>query len=535
MSKAVNEMLRRVEEIRGPKSRATELLRRVAAYRDVPASTFDDAWCGKGESEGPVDPWAAARVTTMIERGDGKGHINHDRIIVFNMGLGRDSMAMLALLYEGTLQAEGFILRPQDIDAIAFADPGMEWEGTYKARKDVERMLRKIQKKTGVKIPFYSLEKPPEPAWREYLSLVAKARRKINATGLKGRAKTDAMNKELAQSRAKAWRDSLEGRSIKDKAAGGFYHLYPPITEAYAQGRPAPYVVRFGDTACTDAHKVQPIRKLMLDLALAKFGPGYKAHASWAYKVKKGRAVPHLNLLGIALGEGGPAAPRALYMHCYDPKRLDQIAALTAMRDQREDEGRPIKKLNRKIRAIERGGALYATEAYPLVEMRIPKEAETPILKRHRLNHVAKSGCVMCHSQPPEWWWLLGELAREEEWARDKFERIVEYQRASLRYRNEAGTPGSVIFKNEWQKDANGKLLPLHRRRTIEQVLPMVYRAKVLPMLERYHRQGHTKAEAMALVRRDIFAKDYAQGCRIGDANISIQQMVPLCAGHGGE
>jgi len=484
---------------------------------------FEDAWCGK--EEGPVDARAAARVTTMIERGDGKGHINHDRIIVLNMGLGRDSMAMLALLYEGTLQAEGFILRPQDIDAIVFADPGMEWEQTYLARKDVDRMLRKIKKKTGVQIPFYSLEKPPEEAWREYLSLVAKARRQGGN-----------MRTLMRQARAKAWRGALEGRSIKEKAAGGYYHIAPPITEHYAYARPAPYVIRFGDTACTDAHKVEPIRKLMLDMALERFGPGYGTHRSWANEVKKGRAVPHLNLLGIALGEGGAAAPRALYMHCYDPKRLEQIDALSAIRDQRQDEGRPTKTLDRKLTALERGGAMSTTEAYPLVEMEIRKEDEASILKRHKLNHVTKSGCVLCHSQPPEWWWLLGELAKEEEWARDKFARIVEYQRFSLGHRDKTGRSGNTIFNGRpWQQGPDGQLLTGGKKRTIEEVLPIIYRVKVRPMLERYQRQGHPKAEAMTLVRRDIFAKDYAQGCRIGDANISIQQMVPLCAGHGGE
>ena len=49
-----------------------------------------------------------------------------ERIITLNMGLGRDSLAMLALLIEGQLVAEGRPLRPADIDALVFSDPGFE-------------------------------------------------------------------------------------------------------------------------------------------------------------------------------------------------------------------------------------------------------------------------------------------------------------------------------------------------------------------------------------------------------------------------
>jgi hypothetical protein len=47
-------------------------------------------------------------------------------IVTLNMGLGRDRLAMLALLIEGQLVAEGRPLRPADIDALVFSDPGFE-------------------------------------------------------------------------------------------------------------------------------------------------------------------------------------------------------------------------------------------------------------------------------------------------------------------------------------------------------------------------------------------------------------------------
>ncbi|MBK9648168.1 MAG: hypothetical protein IPO67_23955 [Deltaproteobacteria bacterium] len=56
---------------------------------------------------------------------------SEERIVTLNMGLGRDSLAMLALLIEGQLVAEGRPLRPADVDAVVFSDPGFEWAHTY--------------------------------------------------------------------------------------------------------------------------------------------------------------------------------------------------------------------------------------------------------------------------------------------------------------------------------------------------------------------------------------------------------------------
>ncbi|MCK6515687.1 hypothetical protein L6R46_11615 [Myxococcota bacterium] len=56
------------------------------------------------------------------------------------MGLGRDSLAMLALLTEGKLVAEGRPLRPAGVDAVVFSDPGFEWPHTYTLLPRVRRM-----------------------------------------------------------------------------------------------------------------------------------------------------------------------------------------------------------------------------------------------------------------------------------------------------------------------------------------------------------------------------------------------------------
>ena len=498
-----------LESIRGSHRGDERLARAVAG---APPRPLEDL--------GGASVEAANRVNDMIRRGDGRGHINSERLIVFNMGLGKDSMAMLALLAEGRLQAEGYTLRPQDIDAVVFSDPGMEWEQTYKARKDVDRLLKKINRgirNPSDKLKFYTLEKPPMAAWKQFLSSLEKARRQGKAS-----------RKQIEAMRHQAWRARLEGRPIADKASGGYYHIYPPIAEAYSRGRPKPYRIRFGDTACTDAHKVEPIRKFMTDLAKEKFGPSYTP-TSWTAKVKRGDAVPHLNLLGIAKGEGGPAAPRALYAHPYDPDRVEQYEELDEMRWERQGEGRSTTKLEKKIAFLRKGGNWAYTEAYPLVELGISKEDETPILKRHRLSHITKSGCVLCHSQPPKWWWALGQFAETEDWARDKLDRIVEYQRLSV---DSGGGP--VLRDAKYNRNPDGSVRKGRDRRTIRQIIPIIYDLEVRPMVQRHMRRGKSQTEAKRLVVEQILRKDYVQGCKVGDAN-RTSDIAPLCPGHGGE
>ena len=53
------------------------------------------------------------------------------RLAIFRMGLGRDSLAMLGLLLEHGLLAKGRRYTADDIDAVVFTDPGMEWANTY--------------------------------------------------------------------------------------------------------------------------------------------------------------------------------------------------------------------------------------------------------------------------------------------------------------------------------------------------------------------------------------------------------------------
>jgi hypothetical protein len=472
-----------------------------------------------------VAPSAAARaVRAIIARGDGRGHINTDRLVILNMGLGRDSMAMLALLAEGKLRAEGHQVRPQDIDAIVFSDPGMEWDHTYQAVADVDRVLDKIARKTGVRVPFYALKKPPKAAWDAYLKTVAD----VWATGARGGSHEPH----------RLWRRALGETSIQEKAAGGYYHLRAPIDSDYARGRPHPFAIDFGETACTDNHKVQVIRRLMLDLGKQKFGDSYTS-SRWKSLVMAGERAPHVNLLGIAAGEGSEASgPRALYMHPYDAHHDLQLAELKQRVEQREARGRGVKALNKKIRALERGGPLYVTEAYPLVELGISKDDEGPILARHGLGHIKKSGCVFCHSQPPEWYWLLWEKARRgDRWAKTSLDRIVEYERASMGYRNaKTGERGKAIFRGSpWQtKEPGVRRSPQLRgdaRRSLLEVIDLIRARLIDPRVARYQAQGLSRRRATDKVMEQVLRKDYAQGCEMGSVN-RMQAWSKLCWKH---
>ena len=466
----------------------------------------------QADESGGSDPMTLVR--GMIRRGSPGGSIHRDRLIVLNMGLGRDSMAMLALLAEGELQAEGHKVRPQDIDAIVFSDPGMEWDHTYAAVADVERVLEKIRRSTGVFVPFFILAKPPPDAWKSYLESLHEAR---GARGAEG---------DRSHEEHRVWRHALEGRSIEEKAAGGYYHLAPPIDIHYSQGRPTPYAIQFGDTACTDNHKVQAILRFMSDLGKRKFGPSY-SHASWSSMVRAGKKAPHLNLLGIAEGEGSDATgPRELHMHPFSVEREEQLDSLRSILRGRERRGLSSTKLEGKIRSLEAGGPYYTSEAYPLVELGISKEAEGPILRRHGLDHIKKSGCVFCHSQPPEWYWVLSHKASQgDRWARVSLQRVFDYERASFEHRDPQGRRGKVILTGSpWQRvdlaDPRSKLLPPEDRRLLPEIIPLIYANKVRPRIEAYVAQGYSKAEATRRVVEDILSKDYAQGCTVGSENV---------------
>ena len=268
-------------------------------------------------------------------------------LITLNIGLGRDSIAMLCLLVEGKLVANGRTLTPADVDAVIFSDTGAEWSHTYAQIRPVKRLCKRY----GLR--FLWLRKPVK-------------------TGPKG---WRANLRERGSRALPAW-CSGDFESIEDKARRGAYHRRLPIVDEY---------MRFGKIAvtvsasCTDNHKVGPIRRVIDDLARARFGVGNR---SWSYRVRAKSWPKHWCLIGIAADEAS--------------------------------------------RAIDTGRPAYELPVYPLVEMGITKDGEAEILERHGFGGVQKSGCYMCPYQPVGWYWVLRETDPV------RWRKVVDYEAAAL-------------------------------------------------------------------------------------------------------
>ena len=200
---------------------------------------------------------------------------SEERIVTLNMGLGRDSLAMLCLLIEGQLVAEGRALRPADIDAVVFSDPGFEWAHTTALLPRVRRLCQ-IH---GLR--FLALEKPAAA---------------LSARYLRERPTPGSVSRAEAAAAPRPWRLD-EPTTLEDKAETGWYHLRPGILEDY-QSRQT--IASRGAKDCTMNHKVEPIRKLIGDLALRRFGVDNRG---WGALVRAGQRRPHLSLVGIAADE----------------------------------------------------------------------------------------------------------------------------------------------------------------------------------------------------------------------------------------
>lgn len=191
-------------------------------------------------------------------------------LTIFRMGLGRDSLAMLGLLIEGRLTAKGLRILPEDVDAVVFTDPGMEWSATYRMIPRV----RAICDAYGLR--FLVQSKAPAAEQAAWTS--------VRTVG----------------SRAEApWRAPVPGETIEARAARGYYH---PRVNIMADYRSKGMIVPYAGGGCTDSHKIGPNRTLMDDLARERFGD-WANNGAWGRAVKKGERPPHLVLIGIAADE----------------------------------------------------------------------------------------------------------------------------------------------------------------------------------------------------------------------------------------
>jgi hypothetical protein len=244
---------------------------------------------------------------------------NENRIVTLNCGLGRDSLAMVVLAAEGRLNVPklGGNVSLTDIDVVVFSDTGNEWPHTYAL---IDRVRNLVESHGGT---FVILKKSSDPS-----NLIQE------------HAEPETMADVMA------------------KAECGAYHRRAAIMDDL-QSRQT--VASLGKGDCTCNHKILPIRRLIQDISLVRFGLNNR---QYGHAVRQGERCAHVTIIGIA---------------------ADETSRL-------ENGGK---------------GPDYVTEAYPLVDMGIRKDDESDILTRMDLDDTRKSGCYMCPFQPPSWWWAL--------------------------------------------------------------------------------------------------------------------------------
>lgn len=286
--------------------------------------------------------------------------LNAGRVVVLRLGLGRDSFTMLALLSERALVVQGKEIGPEEIDAVVFTDPGWEWAHSYEAIEDARRIC------LGVGIPLYVQDKPPAEGPNGWAQWAKDWRRTHDIGESMERVRPWQLNAEPLPLRPSGMGNGplslTEQRAIQKRCASGYYHDRPPIVDDY---RVRERIIQKKDASCTTNHKVVPGRALMADLARIRFN--VKDNMNWSAQVRKGVRPPHLVLMGIAADEIDRAE------NLVDP-------AFTVH---------------------------YEDIAFPLIEMGIRRDGEGPILERHGLGHINKSGCKMCKYQGPDWYWAL--------------------------------------------------------------------------------------------------------------------------------
>jgi hypothetical protein len=310
-------------------------------------------------------------------------------LTIFSTGLGRDSMTILALAEAGQLKLGDWPFNAlEDLDAVVFSDPGHEWPLTYAAGVETAAVC------VG-RVPFYQLRKPNAVDTRHYAEVIYPAARKKVFAERKRRARmSEAERKrknlglrvEVSRLKTSPWLHR-KYRSPAQKARDGGYHVRLPLLQEYMLLGRSTTRMR---AECTVAHKIEPVRALLNDLLLEKYGVTL---AWWGEEVKAGRLEPNRMILGIAYDE---------------PKRV-----------------RPWEP--------EKGSVWGVRDVYPLVAAGITKKDESRILAERGWGWVHKSGCMGCHYQNAAWFYMVRELHPA------MFALLVESEKRSEAVRGEDG------------------------------------------------------------------------------------------------
>jgi len=286
--------------------------------------------------------------------------LNVDRIVTLNCGLGRDSIAMTGLLEEGELVVAERVWCCRDCGAEI---PMVEELAPICDCTDpdgwcVPAMIQ-LTTKIGRQDVDYVVFSDVGHEWEHTYKLIPTIREKCAAMGVRFFVLAKG-NGRSYPAKPSTWAE------VEAKAAAGGYHVsnkgqaLPALMDEMLSRST---VVNFRGQ-CTDKHKISPMRRLIEDVARIRFG--VRDNRRWGHEVRKGQRRPHLAMVGIAADE----TPR----------------------------------INKAAQAA---GVSYVDETYPLVTMGIAKTDEQPILERHGLGHVRKSGCYLCPFQPASWYWAL--------------------------------------------------------------------------------------------------------------------------------
>lgn len=135
---------------------------------------------------------------------------NADHLVTINVGMGRDSIAMLCLLIEGALFTGGGFLHVSDVDAAIFADPGAEWAHTY---AELPRW-------------FWALRETDPQRWAEVLAYEAAALGENPKMWVSGRSK---MPLPAAVDR---WREANPRATVEDVLDKAYSRCKVPVEPA---------------------------------------------------------------------------------------------------------------------------------------------------------------------------------------------------------------------------------------------------------------------------------------------------------------
>jgi hypothetical protein len=356
-----------------------------------------DALISRARSQTPrrasSEPQSNVLLDRLLAEASRQAPRGEQGLLVISNGLGRDSATIITLLVQGKLVIDGRRVKPSDVDLVVFSDPGNEWEFS---RGRAEREIGRLLDQAGV--PHVALEKPDPKIWRPWLKAKRDYATRLMRQGIHQTDQWTSMIKRWGRENPQPWlnRDwqaeaDREGIPVwRLKAREGGYHRRPPILE---EREAIGWGTAMINHACTIGHKIDPFNELMNDLTLERWGVPLKVHArskspSYTKWVEEGRVQPHRVVIGLAADE---------------TKRIDRGATAGKL-------------------------VPWRRSVYPLAQMGIRKQDETPILENMGLNFVKKSGCRICHFQPLGYFWSLRQTDPQA------FAEVVAYQnRANAR------------------------------------------------------------------------------------------------------